>query len=192
MQANDPALHLSADAGTGAAPASPGDEAQHRGGNRYALEIIFLGCVGLITLIAFFEALTYKLVSARTPYVIMVPLFVLIVVHARRLWRVRGDFRPGARIRAAFSGGNAHLNKVVGFSGWMVALVAVIVAAGHYAGVFLFCTVLMRALAGETWRLTLMVAAATTLFVFGTFEYIFNVELYRGLIVRWFLGYRDF
>ena len=38
----------------------------------------------------------------------------------------------------------------------------------------------------------MIVAAGTTLFVFGVFEFIFNIDLYRGLVLRWFLGYRDF
>ncbi len=163
-----------------------------RRGNLYALEICFLAFVGIVVLAAFFEALTYKLVSSRTPLVIMVPLFILILVHARRLSKVREDLDVKARIRSALAGGNEHMNKVVGFSGWMVALVAIIVALGHLAGMFLFCVILMRFLAGESWKLTLIAAAVTTLFILGVFEYAFNIELYRGLLLRWYLGYRDF
>jgi hypothetical protein len=161
-------------------------------GNLYALEIVFLGVIGLATVVAFAEALSYKLVSSRTPFVIMVPLFVLIAVHARRLWRVRHEFHPGTRLRIALSGGNAHLNKVVGFSGWMIGLVAMITAFGQYVGIFAFCVILMHFVARERWILTLAVAGATTFFIYGTFEYLFNIDLYRGLLFRWYLGYRDF
>jgi len=163
-----------------------------RRGNLFALEICFLGLVGLVVVIAFLEATTYKIVSSRTPFVIMVPLLILIAIHAYRLWRIRSEFHPGRRISAAFHGKNLSLNKVLGFTGWMFGMLLIIAALGHYVGVFLFCLILMRFLEGESWKLTLMVATGTTLFIFGVFEVAFNIDLYRGLIPRWFLGYRDF
>lgn len=177
------------------APVPPGqvlNESGHARGNIFALEIVFLGVIGLVTVAAFFQALSYKLVSARTPYVIMAPLFILIVLHARRLWSIRHEFHPATRIKTALSGGNVHLNKVAVFSAWMVGLVAMITVLGHFSGIFLFCVIMMRSLARESWKLSLIVSAGVTLFIFGTFEYLFNIDLYRGLIVRWFLGYRDF
>ena len=45
------------------------------------LEICFLGLVGLVVVAAFIEALGYKLVSSRTPFVIMAPLLILIAVQ---------------------------------------------------------------------------------------------------------------
>jgi hypothetical protein len=50
----------------------------------------------------------------------------------------------------------------------------------------------MHFLAGERWMLTLTIATGTTFFIYGTFEYLFNIDLYRGLLFRWYLGYRDF
>lgn len=169
-------------------------EAQSRRarGNLYALEILFLGFIGIVTLVAFVEALGYRIVSSRTPFVIMVPLFILIAVHARRLWRVRHEFTPGKRISEALSGATPGFNKVVGFSAWIVLFVVLIAFLGHLVATFAFCVILMRFLAGERWGLTLMVAAGTTLFLFTVFEYLFNIQLYQGLILRYFLGFRDF
>lgn len=160
--------------------------------NLYTLEICFLGLVGLVVVVAFFQALTYKLVSSRTPLVIMAPLFILIGIHAFRLWRRRGAHDVGARLSAALAGKTLQFSKVIGISVWMIGLVGFIMALGHYAGIFLFCLILMRFLAREKWGLTIAVAAATTFFIFGVFEFVFNIELYRGLIVRYFLGFRDF
>jgi nitrogen regulatory protein PII-like uncharacterized protein len=92
----------------------------------------------------------------------------------------------------ALRGRNASMNKVLGFSGWMLALLAAIMALGHYAGIFGFCLVLMRGLAKESWKLTLLVSVATLAAIFLIFEIGFNVELYRGLLPRYFMGYRDF
>lgn len=177
---------------TDPAPIDAEAERRLKRGNIFALEILFLGFIAVVVLAAFFEALTYKLVSSRTPFVIMAPLAIFIFVHARRLWRVRQDFNPRARIADAFAGRNQNFKKIVGFSAWMIGMVLMILVLGHYAGIFLFCVILMRYLEGERWMLTLMVAAATTMFIFGVFEYVFNIDLYRGLIIRYFLGFRDF
>ena len=173
-------------------PPKPDARIQEGRGNLYLLEICFLGLVGVVVVAAFFEALTYKLVSARTPYVIMVPLFLLIAIHARRLWRVRAEFDVGARLSSAISGHTVGLNKVIGISAWLAGLVLMITVFGHYAGIFLFVLLLMRLGAKEAWRLSLIVAAGSTLFIYGVFEFLFNIDLYRGLIVRYFLGFRDF
>ncbi|MFT7106035.1 MAG: hypothetical protein ACJAVT_000552 [Yoonia sp.] len=163
-----------------------------RRGNLYAVEICFLAFIGVIVVVAFLEATTYKIVSSRTPFVIMVPLLILIAIHATRLWRIRSEFHPGRRIRGALHGGNICLNKIVGFSGWMIGMLIIIAVLGHYAGIFLFCVILMRFLEAESWVLTLAVAAGTVLFIYGVFEIAFNIDLYRGLIPRWFMGFRDF
>ena len=45
------------------------------------------------------------------PSVIMVPLLILIVVHARRLWGVRSEFHPAARISEAVLGRHAGVQQ---------------------------------------------------------------------------------
>ena len=160
-------------------------------GNLYALEAVFLAVVAVVTVAAFVQALGYKLVSSRTPFVIMVPLLILIVVHARRLMGLRETLGVRERIARTLQGRNQTFNKALGFSGWMVALVAAITVLGHYVAIFGFCVILMRR-AGERWALALIVAAGSTLFIWAVFEIAFNIDLYRGLIVRYFLGYRDF
>lgn len=168
------------------------DARRDRRGNLFALEVCFLAFVGIFVLAAFVEALSYKLVSSRTPFVIMVPLIFLIAIHARRLMGVQEKLDVRARIAAALSGDNANLNKVAAFCGWMGVLLVFITVFGHLVAILAFCIILMRFVENEKWKLTLLVAAGTTLFVYCVFDFVFNIELYRGLIVRWFLGYRDF
>jgi Flp pilus assembly protein TadB len=163
-----------------------------RRGNLFALEVCFLAFVGIFVLAAFVEALSYKLVSSRTPFVIMVPLIILIAIHARRLMGVQESLDVRARIASAFSGRNVDFNKVVVFCGWMGVLLALITVFGHLVAILAFCIILMRFVENEKWKLTLLVAAGTTLFVFCVFDFVFNIELYRGLLLRWYLGYRDF
>ncbi len=170
--------------------ADEADRIEHRG-NLLTLEAVFLSVVAAVTVVAFVQALGYQLVSSRTPLVIMAPLMILIVIHARRLLRLRESLGVRDRIAVALRGRNETLNKAAGFSGWMVALVVAITVLGHYVAIFGFCLILMLR-AGERWLLSLIVAAGATLFIWGVFEVAFNIDLYRGLIVRYFLGYRDF
>lgn len=179
-----------------AAPAAPPREARDEKatheGRMLTLEICFLGLIGLLVVGAFLQATTYALVSARTPFVIMVPLFLLIVVQARRLWALRHAARLSETLADLAAGRLASFNKVLRFCGWMAGLMAAIILLGHYAGLLLFCFATMRLAARERLGLAVAVAIGATAVLYLVFEYGFNVELYRGLIPRWFMGYRDF
>jgi hypothetical protein len=168
------------------------DQAKAHLANMLTLEICFLGLIAAVVLWAFVEALGYALVSSRTPFVIMVPLFVLIVIHARRLFKVRGQADFGHSLRRALAGGVPHLNKVVSLSLGMLALLALITVFGHYAGILAFAFFLMYRSAGEKLVLAAMVAVGTTLAIYVVFELIFDIDLYRGLVLRYFAGFRDF
>ena len=50
------------------------EETREHLANKQTLEIAFLAFIGLVVLWAFVEALSYQLVSSRTPFVIMAPL----------------------------------------------------------------------------------------------------------------------
>ena len=80
---------------------------------RRSLEICFLAFVGILVLMAFAQAISYELVSSRTPFVIMVPLLILIGVPgaaaAARRRRVGGR-RDG--IRATLRGENPVFSKL--------------------------------------------------------------------------------
>jgi len=159
--------------------------------NLLTLEICFLAVVGLVVAAAFFEALTYQLVSSRTPFVIMAPLFLLIVIHAKRLYSVRDRANLRERLSNALHGKVANLNAVIAMSGWMLALFALILTLGHYIGLLVFSFALMIK-GDETRKIAGIIAIVTTVLIFLVFEYGFDVELYRGLLFRYFMGYRDF
>lgn len=160
--------------------------------NKLTLEICFLALIGLIVVAAFFEALTYKLVSSRTPLVIMVPLFALILIHAWRLFKVRGHSNFRERVGLALSGRMPDLNKVVSMSLWMCVLLVLIAVLGHYVGIFLFGFVLMRMLERESLWMAISVSVSMTVIIYIVFEMGFDVGLYRGLLWRYFKGYNDF
>ena len=170
---------------------------RHEDGSRvkstsYALEICFLAFVFVVVLAAFIEAFNYKLVSSRTPFVIMTPLLILVVWHGVRLmnpdaWR-EVKFHAGS----AISGRYPLFNKLVGLSLAFVALGMIIYAFGHYIGIFAFMLFLMKVMGKEKLLLALIVSAVATGVIFVLFEKGFNIELYRGLLFRYMAGYRVF
>lgn len=181
-------IHIAADAEA----AEQDARSKNHLANMLTLEICFLALVGLVIVAAFFEALTYKLVSSRTPLVIMVPLFGLILFHGIRLWGVRQQANLGQRLRLAITGGVPWLNKVVILSLSLFVLIFLITTVGHFVALAVYMFGLMWYLAGERLWLASLVALGTTAALYVLFEIGFDVEMYQGLIYRWFAGYRDF
>ncbi|MDH3264049.1 MAG: hypothetical protein OEM24_08630 [Paracoccaceae bacterium] len=162
------------------------------GSDIHTLESVFLTIVGLIVLAAFVEAFSYKLVSSRTPFVIMVPLLLLIVFQSYRITRAGALREIRYHAGAALRGRYAVFGKLSRLALAIVGFFVVVYAFGHYIGVAAFVLFLMRRLARERLALSLIVALGTTLALFGIFEGLFGVDLYRGLFFRWLMGYRDF
>jgi|GEM_PF-620078 hypothetical protein len=163
-----------------------------RARDKYALEVIFLGIVGLIVIAAFFDATSYDIVSSRTPFVIIVPLLGLIGLQALRLSRSEHRGHVRARISRAMSGQHLYFNKVFSIVLLSVGLMIAAIVFGHYVAIAVFIFVLSGVIAKEPMRLSLIVALVCTALIYLLFEVGFDIELYRGLIVRYFQGYRVF
>ena len=158
----------------------------------FAIEVFFLGIVGLVVVAAFIEALSYKLVSSRTPFVIMVPLLILIGVHARRLMVARHKYQWVEAVQKVLQGRAPYFRKIVVLNLWFALLLALIQVAGHFAAIAFFMFMLTWYLAKERWVAALVLTAVMTLLIYLVFEQFFNIELFRGMIYRYFAGYRVF
>lgn len=156
------------------------------------LELCFILFCGLAVLAALIESLTYDFVAARAPLVVIVPLLILIVLQIRRAWAAARDVDVGADLRSALRGRNKEFNNVGGLLGWMVVLLVLIYVAGHYAGIAAFMFILLYMVSEEDLVLSISVPVIVTLVTYALFEYLFNIELYRGLIYRIWAGYGVF
>lgn len=171
-------------------PEHGGDSAEK--GTNAALEVSFILFIGVVIVAAFCTALTYDIVSARTPIVIMVPLLGLIGFQIYRSLNSTRHASAGTDLMHAIKGANPVFNKLLGFLGWLLLLLLLIFVAGHYAGIALFMFILMYLVAEEDLVLSLSITAIVTLLIYCLFEYVFSIELYRGLIYRIWAGYSVF
>jgi len=153
------------------------------------MQLCFIAVIGLILVAAFIQALTYDIVSARTPLVIMVPLLILAGVEFRHSWKVAAGTDIARQLFDVLQGKNSNFNSSAGFFGWMILLLALIFVAGHYAGIAAFMFMLMYMIAGEKPVLSLSISGGVTLIIYTLFEHIFSIELYRGLVYRAWAGY---
>jgi hypothetical protein len=156
------------------------------------LEIAFLGAVLIMVLAALWAAFGYKIVSARTPFVIMAPLILLIILQFWRLFREQSLAALLQSIPVAFTERGADFNKTLSLSGWLVALGLIIWGFGHYIGISLFMFLLMKIAAKQKLLTSLIISVGATAVIYITFKVGFSIELYRGLLFRYMAGYNDF
>lgn len=146
-------------------------------------EFIFIVAVGLITLAAFFAALGYELVSARTPLTILVPMLILIGVQFRRVQKkvTVADLR--GELRRVVSGQRPRFRETFVLMFWMIFLIAVIWLVGHFAGMAVFMFVMLRVVGKQSMLMSVGVTAGVTIAIYVLFTHVFNLELYRGLLI---------
>jgi hypothetical protein len=156
--------------------------------NRTTLELCFVAVVSLIVIAAFISALSYEFVSARTPIVIMVPLIILIGVQFVRAVKASRTVDVSSVLSAVAKGNSKKFNRAAGFVGWMLLLLALIIVAGHYAGIAILMFILLRLVSKEDMLFSLALSAGVTIVIFLLFELGFDIELHRGAIFRIWAG----
>lgn len=159
---------------------------------KVTLELCFMSIVGAILMAAFIRSLSYDIVSARAPIVILVPLLILVGVRIHHLWKTSQAGGIKRALSRLASGRNEQYAKAAEFFGWTVLLLAFIYIGGHYAGIAVFMFILMKEVSEEKVVLSVSVTAGVTLALFLLFELGFEIELYRGLIYRIWAGYEVF
>lgn len=148
------------------------------------LELVFTSLLGMAVLGGFVSALSYDFVSARAPLFIMVPLMILVGLQINRCRRQIAARKLLLSLSKVARGKNKKFNSVFFFAAAMLILLLLIYVAGHYAAISLFMLVLFRKVSGESWKLSLLVTLAVTVFLYALFELGFNIELYRGYLFR--------
>lgn len=152
--------------------------------DKQALEYLFVLIIGAIILGAAITSLTYNPTSALAPWVVLAPLLLLIGIQINRL-RKNVGFADIARVLSeSAKGQNPIVVKVVSLFGWMIFLLGSIYLGGHYLGMMAFMFVLLYFKAKESLKLSILLTLIVTAVIFGLFEQVFSIELYRGLLFR--------
>lgn len=164
--------------------ASAAQEEPAAGRGKAVAEFLFIIFVGLVTAAAFLAALTYELVSARTPLTILVPMLILIGVQINRVRKrvTLADVRD--EVRRVTGGEHPHLRGALQLTLWMLVLLAMIWLVGHFAGMALFMLIMLRIMAKESWMMSIGVTAGVTVAIYVLFTHVFRLELYRGLLIN--------
>ncbi len=157
-----------------------------------ALEICFLIFLFVVVGAAFIQAFGYEFVSARTPFVIMVPLLGLIVFQGVQLLKSHNILLAVRYVTEGLSGRYTTVNKLLGLSASFVGLAVTIEIFGHYIGIGAFMFFLMRVMGKEKLVLSAVISIVATAVIYLMFEMGFHIELYRGLFFRYLAGYHDF
>jgi len=152
--------------------------------DRSTPELCFIAVVSLIIVAAFISALGYEFVSARTPLVIMVPLIILTGMQFVRVIKASRGVDVASDLSIVAKGNSKAFNRAAGFVGLMALLLALIVVAGHYAGIAIVMFVLLRLVSKEEMLFSLALTAGVTVVIFLLFELGFDIELHRGAIIR--------
>ena len=144
---------------------------------------------GLVVIGALIAALNYDFVSARAPLIIIVPLLILIAVQFNKKRREAQQLGVFEQLSHAVKGDNGELNSVLRFILFMTLLLLLIYVAGHYVGASVFMFALMYWISGEKFLLSILVSIGVTVLLYFLFEQGFNIELYRGYILRLLADY---
>lgn len=147
-------------------------------------EFIFITAVGLITVGALFAALGYELVSARTPLTILVPMLILIGIQFRRVQKKVTAADLHGEFRRVVSGQRARFREAFVLMFWMVVLLSLIWLVGHFAGMAVFMFVMLRLVGKQSMLMSVGVTAGVTIAIYVLFTHVFNLELYRGLLIN--------
>ena len=170
-------------------PLNPEAEEEQKKNSHATLELCFTIVIGVLIAAAFLRSLTYDFVSARAPLVILVPLLILIGIQLKRIWGTSDLSEVKNALSVVFKIQNKEFNGIAGFFLWMIFLLILIFVTGHYVGIAVFMFFLMNMVAEEKLSLSLIIPIAVTVVIYLLFEHLFNIELYRGLIFRIWMGY---
>jgi hypothetical protein len=146
-------------------------------------DLLFCLFLILLLVVFFIAAKDYSWASRRAPFVIMVPMVLMV---AGQTWAVIVKLR---RLRSAQSTGMATLKldprdvtKASQILIWLVLLLVFFYVAGHLGGTALFLFVFLRFVSRESLRTAAFVAIGVTASVYVLFERILLISLYEGWV----------
>jgi len=143
-------------------------------------------CVAVVGVIVIIMALRWPFKTAFFPVITAIPVVLMAV--AELVMGLRGmkksekggvDFKPSEDVDPKV----AMRRTLVTFA-WIIGFFLLIVLLGFPIAVFLFLFLNLKWQAKESWRLTLLLTVATSIFFYGLFIRMLDIRFYEGVILR--------
>lgn len=148
-------------------------------------EVAFLCVVIALTTAAIAETLWKGRIDPTLPLIVALPLIALALAQLRRTVLL-------LRTQPAKSSAPWRPGPLPGLVATGALLWLGILFVGHYVALFIFGAVLTGAAAGENWRIALPSSLLAVVALWLFFAHLMGIEMYDGLVYRYFAGYRDF
>ena len=149
----------------------------------------FLIVLLVIAIVALVYGLTFPTMKAKlVPIVISGIILVLASVELARelMASVKSNQEIEAESEKAEAGTKGELHRYILGFGWMAALAAGIYLVGFLIAVPLFVIAYLK-LNSRRWLISIGMAAAMAIFIYGIFVVVLRVDLYPGLIFGGYL-----
>jgi hypothetical protein len=111
-------------------------------------------------------------------------MLILIAIQFSRVRKKVTAANLRGEVRRVVNGERAHFREAFALMFWMFFLLAVIWLAGHFAGMAIFMFVMLRMVAKQKMLMSVGVTAGVTIVLYALFSHVFNIELYRGLLIN--------
>ena len=161
--------------------------------NRHkASELLFVALMAIMVIASLIAMSGYSFVAARPPLVIAIPLLILILIHGLKLYLRPPSIAILRELELLFLGGNNDTYRVIAIFAWMILFLMFVIIFGHYPGMCVFIFMLMKFVSTETTKLAVSVSLGTTGFIYLLFTFILEINLYSGLVYRFYKGYQIF
>ncbi len=142
----------------------------------------------------FFVTLGYDETSRLLPLIVLTPALIITLLCLiggflpALLARTTVDLnRVGIqRIEAETSVDRAHrlagTKGLLIVGGWLIGFIVLIVLAGYLIAIPIALFVFFKVLGGEGWLRSLVITIAVEAFVYGIFDFLLKVGLFRGIL----------
>jgi hypothetical protein len=157
-----------------------------------AADVIFTLFIATVVGIFFIDAIDYHRVASRAPFVIMVPLVILIIVHLVKLGRVIKFIDISEYLKLVIKRKDQNSNKFIQINAYITSFIICIYIFGYYVSSALFLLILIKIISKEKLKVTISLMGAVPLFLYLVFEVLLGLQLYRGILYLLWRGYEVF
>lgn len=143
-------------------------------------------CVAVVGMIVVIMALRWPFKTALFPVIIAIPVVIMAVIELAMNLQGRKKAEKGGvdfKLSEDVDPKVAMRRTLVTFA-WIVGFFLLIVLVGFPIAVLLFLLLNLKLQAREGWPLTLILTAATTVFFYGLFIRLLDINFYEGVILR--------